>query len=34
MQVEKILVVEPKHEPALELREILDKVDIGPQLVM
>ncbi len=34
MQVEKILVVEPKHEPALELREILDKVDAGPEFVM
>ena len=33
-QIEKILVVEPKHEPALELREILDKVDCEPTLVM
>lgn len=33
-QVEKILVVEPGHESALELREMLDKIDGEPTLVM
>lgn len=33
-EVQKILIVEPKHEPALELREMLEKVDSGPELVM
>lgn len=33
-EVEKILIVEPRHESALELRELLDKVSSEPTTIM
>ena len=33
-EVEKILIVEPKHESALELREMLNRVDTDNSVIM